>query len=172
MIAALRANAFAVAALAALVAVAGAYIKGRADGRAVVAEAWQAERIAAAAAIQMQTERARLVEQQASQSIARQQERTNANLQDIDRRHRAALERVRSSAGASGRDLPRCAAPSAPADNAGIVFGTDGAVAVPDTLNADREWLLTLAAEADQVRVALEACRAWADTVQGMTREN
>lgn len=154
-------------ALGIVAALAGAYVCGRMDGAAHVQTRWDEERIATAAAVQRSTERARLVEQQASQSIARQQERTNETLNDLNRRHARALERVRQQAGDGGRDLPNRAA-AEPADCAGAgVLAGDGVLAVADPA-ADQRWLLDLARDADATKVALDACRSWSEAVRAM----
>ena len=121
--------------------------------------------LAAAAAVQASTERARQVEQQASQSIAQQRERADAAITDLNRRHARAIDRVRHQAGNSGRDLPNRAA-AQPSDCAGAVIPErDGVVVVADQ-QADQRWLLDLARDADITRVALTACREQYETVR------
>lgn len=151
------------AAIAILGFIAMTYAKGRIDGAVGPEAELSALRLAAAQNVTLAHEKARQAEAIAAAQITRQQERTHEQLTDIDRRHRADLDRLRTSARAGSADVP------------GATAVCQGAGAEPGLAGRDAEdvarWHLDYGRDAAVMRTALDACEAYAQTVQGMSRE-
>jgi hypothetical protein len=133
----------------------GAGIKGYGMGAASVQAEWDSERVRLAAEVQAATEKVRNIEHNAVQNAAKQRERADENVRSIERRHRAALERLRQQAASNGdgsvpggaaAQLAECAAEGVAAGDGGVVVG------------ADFQWPLDYAADAARLQVALDAC--------------
>lgn len=134
----------------------GAGIKGYSIGSNAVQAQWDAERVRLAAEVQAAAEKVRNIEHVAAKNAAAQRERADEQVRSIERRHRAALERLRqqtsgsrdrSVSGGAAAQLAECAEPPV-ADGDGIVVAG----------RIDLQWPLDFAADAARLQVALDAC--------------
>jgi hypothetical protein len=130
----------------------GAGLKGYSMGATSVQAEWDAERVRLAAEVQAAAERVRNMEHNAVQDAAKQRERADEQVRSIERRHRAALDRLRQQDGVNGgSNVSGAAAAELAIDACGGLAGADGA----PHLAAD---LLDFAADAARLQVALDAC--------------
>jgi hypothetical protein len=105
--------------------------------------------------VQAAAERVRNIEHNAVQDAAKQRERADEQVRAIERRHRAALERVRqqTSGNGDGSVSGGAAAQLAECAESGLASGDGGVV-----VGADLQWPLDYAADAARLQVALDAC--------------
>lgn len=133
---------------------------GRMDG-AVRAERELSDfKLTLARETQLATEKVRQAEREASKSIRLEQERTDARIHQIDRRHRTALERLRQqNTSLGGVRLSDCsAAESADGARAGLAGGNG--IVVDRLTDAELRFPIDFARDAAQIAAALDHCRA------------
>ena len=135
-----------------------AYRTGRANGKAAVTAEWMAERAETARATSRALERRIEVETKMRETIDADRTAYRARLAAIaaDRDRLADSLRHRPERPAGGADLPdRAAAGSEPAACTGAELYRD-----------DAAFLVRLAAEADELRAAVEQCKAAYDAMR------
>ena len=157
---------YVIAAASAAVIVLAAYVCGRIDGANSVQVEFDAYRLANAKAIQMAHEQTREVERQAQERISAQKEIDRENLDSINRRHRASLERLRQqqTRSNSGPGLSYSPATRLALCAEAPVADRDGGVVVrPDD---ELRWPLDYARDAADLQVALDSCVAQYEIVR------
>lgn len=145
-------NTLIVYAVVGALALGGAYMKGRSDVHAL----WDAEKVKSLTELNSAYKQALDAKRETEDRIAAAKEKESANLSAVDRRHRAALERLRQQqANASGSGVSNDSAAQCSAATEGTMAREDGAVA-----------LLGYAADAARLQVAYDQCVSQYETVR------
>lgn len=159
-------QAYLIAAVAGVAIILVAYGCGRMDGANSVQIEFDAYRLANAKAVQMAHEQTREVERQAQERITAQKEIDRENLDAIDRKHRASIDRLRQqqASGNGGSGVSYSPATRLALCSESPVAERDGGLVVrPDD---ELRWPLDYAKDAAELQVALDSCVSQYETIR------